>query len=193
MALHTLRKMAEGGIYDQLGGGFCRYSVDERWVIPHFEKMLYDNGPLLALYADAWALTGEPLFRRVARGIAGWADARDAIAAKAASTRAWMRIPNTRKASSTCGRRDSAASLLSAEEYAVAAAHLRPGPAAQLRRHALASARCPAAGRHRAGAALPAGEQARALLDSARQKLFAARETARAPGARRKDPAAGTR
>ena len=44
--------MAEGGIYDQLGGGFCRYSVDGEWTIPHFEKMLYDNGPLLRLYAD---------------------------------------------------------------------------------------------------------------------------------------------
>jgi uncharacterized protein YyaL (SSP411 family) len=50
----TLTKMAEGGIYDQIGGGFCRYSTDELWTIPHFEKMLYDNGPLLALYADAW-------------------------------------------------------------------------------------------------------------------------------------------
>jgi uncharacterized protein YyaL (SSP411 family) len=55
MALTTLRRMCEGGIYDQIGGGFCRYSVDERWEIPHFEKMLYDNGPLLALCADAWA------------------------------------------------------------------------------------------------------------------------------------------
>ena len=49
----TLTRMAEGGIYDQLGGGFCRYSTDEKWMIPHFEKMLYDNGPLLALYAQA--------------------------------------------------------------------------------------------------------------------------------------------
>jgi uncharacterized protein YyaL (SSP411 family) len=56
MALITLRRMCEGGIYDQIGGGFARYSVDERWEIPHFEKMLYDNGPLLALCADAWAL-----------------------------------------------------------------------------------------------------------------------------------------
>ena len=72
LALFTLRKMAEGGIYDQLGGGFCRYSVDERWMIPHFEKMLYDNGPLLRLYTDAWLVTGEPLFRRVAEGTAAW-------------------------------------------------------------------------------------------------------------------------
>ena len=65
MARFTLIKMAQGGIYDQLGGGFCRYSVDERWMIPHFEKMLYDNGPLLALYSDAWQITGDPLFKRV--------------------------------------------------------------------------------------------------------------------------------
>ena len=72
MALFTLRKMASGGVVDQLGGGFCRYSVDERWAIPHFEKMLYDNGPLLALYADAWALTGEALYRDTAEGIVAW-------------------------------------------------------------------------------------------------------------------------
>ncbi|MDP1651486.1 MAG: thioredoxin domain-containing protein [Rhodocyclaceae bacterium] len=71
-ALFTLRCMAAGGIHDQLGGGFCRYSVDERWEIPHFEKMLYDNGPLLGLYADAFALTGDAEFRQVAEGIAGW-------------------------------------------------------------------------------------------------------------------------
>ena len=76
----TLRKMAEGGIYDQLGGGFARYSVDERWAIPHFEKMLYDNGWLLRLYADAWTLTREPLFARVCEETVRVGDARDAIA-----------------------------------------------------------------------------------------------------------------
>src|SRR5688572_29294281 len=68
----TLAKMAEGGIYDQIAGGFCRYSVDEYWDIPHFEKMLYDNGALLPLYADAWLVTGLPLFEKTARGIAAW-------------------------------------------------------------------------------------------------------------------------
>ncbi|MDD2669595.1 thioredoxin domain-containing protein [Zoogloea sp.] len=72
MALKTLRGMAEGGIFDQLGGGFSRYSVDGWWNIPHFEKMLYDNGPLLALYADAWTLTGDPLFFRVAAQTVEW-------------------------------------------------------------------------------------------------------------------------
>ncbi|MDP2821061.1 MAG: thioredoxin domain-containing protein [Sulfuritalea sp.] len=72
MALTTLSRMSEGGIYDQIGGGFCRYSVDERWEIPHFEKMLYDNGPLLALCADAWAHSGDPLYARVADETATW-------------------------------------------------------------------------------------------------------------------------
>lgn len=73
MAIHSLHSMAEGGIYDQLGGGFCRYSVDERWAIPHFEKMLYDNGPLLVLYAHAWQIMHDALFRRVALETAQWA------------------------------------------------------------------------------------------------------------------------
>jgi uncharacterized protein len=61
----TLRKMAYGGIYDQLGGGFARYSTDPQWKVPHFEKMLYDNAQLVSLYAEAWHATKEPLFREV--------------------------------------------------------------------------------------------------------------------------------
>ncbi len=72
MALRSLEAMADGGMNDQLGGGFFRYSTDERWEIPHFEKMLYDNGPLLALYAEAWRITGEPSFERGARRTAAW-------------------------------------------------------------------------------------------------------------------------
>ena len=72
MAVFTLECMADGGIYDHLGGGFCRYSVDERWAIPHFEKMLYDNGPLLALYSEAWQMTKRPLFEQVVRETAAW-------------------------------------------------------------------------------------------------------------------------
>ncbi|WP_372525448.1 thioredoxin domain-containing protein [Piscinibacter sp.] len=70
--LLSLRRMAEGGLADQLGGGFCRYSTDARWQIPHFEKMLYDNGPLLHQYAEAWQLTGEALFRQVCEDTAAW-------------------------------------------------------------------------------------------------------------------------
>ncbi len=68
----TLTRMCEGGIYDQLGGGFCRYSVDQYWMIPHFEKMLYDNGPLLHLLADAWLATGDSLYARCAQETAAW-------------------------------------------------------------------------------------------------------------------------
>ena len=61
----TLDKMARGGIYDQLGGGFHRYSVDDLWLVPHFEKMLYDNAQLATLYLHAWQVTGRELYRRV--------------------------------------------------------------------------------------------------------------------------------
>ncbi|MBI2964088.1 MAG: thioredoxin domain-containing protein [Deltaproteobacteria bacterium] len=66
---HTLRKMAEGGIYDHLGGGFHRYSVDERWLVPHFEKMLYDNAQLARLYLDAYRASGDGFFLAVAEDI----------------------------------------------------------------------------------------------------------------------------
>jgi hypothetical protein len=62
----TLRSMAEGGIYDQLGGGFHRYSVDEKWLVPHFEKMLYDNALLTRVYVEAYQATGDPFYRRIA-------------------------------------------------------------------------------------------------------------------------------
>ncbi|HZW24828.1 MAG TPA: thioredoxin domain-containing protein [Gallionella sp.] len=73
MAHHTLQHMAQGGVYDQLGGGFCRYSVDGEWSIPHFEKMLYDNGLMLGLYSTAWQKYREPLFAHVVEQTAGWA------------------------------------------------------------------------------------------------------------------------
>jgi uncharacterized protein YyaL (SSP411 family) len=68
----TLTRMAHGGIYDQVGGGFARYSVDAEWAIPHFEKMLYDNGWLMRLYADAWCVTRQPLYERVCVETAAW-------------------------------------------------------------------------------------------------------------------------
>ncbi len=65
----SLRKMAQGGIYDQIGGGFARYSVDAHWLVPHFEKMLYDNAQLSRLYLHAWQLTGDGFYRAVAEDI----------------------------------------------------------------------------------------------------------------------------
>ena len=72
MATLTLTRMADGGIFDHVGGGFCRYSVDRYWQIPHFEKMLYDNGALLAAYSLAHLATGEEKFRQTAMRTADW-------------------------------------------------------------------------------------------------------------------------
>jgi uncharacterized protein YyaL (SSP411 family) len=72
MATLSLTRMAEGGLFDQLGGGFCRYSVDARWEIPHFEKMLYDNALLLSVYAEAAAATGERLFADTVERTVEW-------------------------------------------------------------------------------------------------------------------------
>jgi uncharacterized protein len=69
---HSLERMSEGGIYDHLGGGFSRYSVDEKWLVPHFEKMLYDNAQLLELLALAFRRSGTPLFARRARETVEW-------------------------------------------------------------------------------------------------------------------------
>lgn len=72
--VHTLEKMARGGVYDQLAGGFHRYSVDERWTVPHFEKMCYDNSELLKNYVHAYQATGDEFFAKVARDIVRWMD-----------------------------------------------------------------------------------------------------------------------
>jgi uncharacterized protein len=72
MATGTMVAMARGGLYDQLGGGFARYSVDAAWVVPHFEKMLYDNALLARAYGHLWRRTADPLARRVARDTCAW-------------------------------------------------------------------------------------------------------------------------
>ena len=74
MTLLTLRKMAEGGMYDQIGGGFHRYSVDERWLVPHFEKMLYDNALLARVYLEAYQATHDVFFRQVVEEILAYVD-----------------------------------------------------------------------------------------------------------------------
>ncbi|MDT7809418.1 MAG: uncharacterized protein QOJ70_3231, partial [Acidobacteriota bacterium] len=72
MVTHSCRMMAEGGLYDQLGGGFHRYSTDARWLVPHFEKMLYDNALLTRLYLHAYQATGDSFFRRIAEETLGY-------------------------------------------------------------------------------------------------------------------------
>jgi uncharacterized protein YyaL (SSP411 family) len=73
MSLHTLEAMARGGIYDQIGGGFARYSVDATWTVPHFEKMLYDNALLARAYLHGWQVSGNELFKHVCRETLNWA------------------------------------------------------------------------------------------------------------------------
>jgi uncharacterized protein YyaL (SSP411 family) len=71
-AIYTLQRMCGGGIFDHVSGGFCRYSVDDYWMIPHFEKMLYDNGPLLTLYCRAYQITQDPSFKSTVLSTAEW-------------------------------------------------------------------------------------------------------------------------
>ncbi|MBS1490165.1 MAG: thioredoxin domain-containing protein [Bacteroidetes bacterium] len=72
MVTHTLKQMTRAGLYDQLGGGFARYSVDAEWVAPHFEKMLYDNAQLLSIYAEAFAVTKDDFFKTIVYETVGW-------------------------------------------------------------------------------------------------------------------------
>ena len=72
MALDTLKKIAAGGVFDQLGGGFHRYSTDPHWRVPHFEKLGYDNAMALHAYSDAYEASGDPDFARVAKSIVGY-------------------------------------------------------------------------------------------------------------------------
>ena len=118
----TLAHMAEGGIYDQLGGGFCRYSVDAGWHIPHFEKMLYDNGPLLALYADAWQVVHEPLFERIAKETAAWV-MREMQSPEGGYYSSLDADSEHVEGKFYVWTPDEARAVLSAEEYPVLAAH----------------------------------------------------------------------
>jgi uncharacterized protein YyaL (SSP411 family) len=173
MAMLTLRRMAEGGIYDQLGGGFARYSVDARWAIPHFEKMLYDNGWLLRLYADAWAVTRDPLFARVCEETAAW------VMREMQSREGGYYSSLDADSEGEEGRFyvwsvDEARALLTPEEFAVAAATLGFDAPPNFENHAWN----PVIARP-----IAADDKAsRALFDSARAKLFAAREKRVHPG-----------
>jgi len=170
MVLTTLRRMAEGGIYDQLGGGFCRYSVDAEWSIPHFEKMLYDNGPLLALYADAWQLTGDELFRRVVDQTAAWT-MREMQSPSGGYFSSLDADSEDEEGKFYVWSREEVEALLSPQEYTAAACHWGlDGPANFEGSH----------WHLRIASSVP--EDQLALLESARAKLFAAREQRIRPG-----------
>jgi hypothetical protein len=179
-AILTLRRMAEGGICDQIGGGFCRYSVDERWNIPHFEKMLYDNGPLLGLYADAWRVSGDALFRRTAEETAGWV-MREMQSPEGGYYSSLDADSEHEEGKFYVWDRAEAAAILSADELAVVGRHYGlDGPPNFENRH------------WHLHVAEPLDEVARALgrtaadceslLAAARTRLFAARERRVRPG-----------
>ena len=180
MALFSLRKMASGGVRDQLGGGFCRYSVDEQWAIPHFEKMLYDNGPLLHLYADAWALTGEALFADTAEDIVGWL-LREMRAPEGGFYSALDADSEGHEGKFYVWTPDQVRAQLSAEEYAVA----EPVYGFDLPPNFENASWNPILARPLNEVAAELGlsaDAAAARLATARAKLFAARETRVRPG-----------
>jgi uncharacterized protein YyaL (SSP411 family) len=162
--------MSEGGIYDQIGGGFSRYSVDERWEIPHFEKMLYDNGPLLGLLADAWAQTGDPLYARVADETAAWV-LREMQAPDGGYYSSLDADSEGEEGKYYVWDRDEVKALLTQQESALAIRRWGfTGPPNFEDRHW-----------HAKVAGSLSAEEA-PLLASARQKLFAAREQRIRPG-----------
>jgi uncharacterized protein len=170
MASWTLTRMAEGGIYDQLGGGFSRYSVDESWMIPHFEKMLYDNGQLLATYAGAAAATGERLFARVAGETADWA-LRDMRAAERAFYSSLDADSEGHEGKFYVWSRSEVQTLLTQSEYEVFARRFGLDQGANFEGEWHLHTPAPLEAIAPAGE----GETAASLLESARAKLLAAR------------------
>ncbi len=179
MATHTLRRMAMGGIYDHLAGGFARYSVDAEWMIPHFEKMLYDNGPLLGLYAQAWQISGEEDFRRTAIETAEWV-MRDMQSAQGGYYSALDADSEGEEGRFYVWTAEEVRRHLSDREFAVFATHfgLDGPPNFEGRWHLrIAVPLAQAAAAHRM-----TPEEARETIDRARRKLLAVRARRVPPG-----------
>lgn len=120
MVLHTCDQMAAGGIYDQLGGGFARYSVDAHWLVPHFEKMLYDNAQLVQLYLDAYLVSGEARHAEVVRGVLDYV-LRDMTHPEGGFYSAEDADSEGQEGKFYCWTHEELAKLLSPEEFIVAA------------------------------------------------------------------------
>jgi len=179
MVKRTLVQMAEGGIYDQLGGGFCRYSVDGEWTIPHFEKMLYDNALLLALYSDAWLADRQPLYERVVADTAAWV-IREMQSKEGGHYSSLDADSEHEEGKFYVWTPQQVQAALSTDEYALIAPHygLTAGP--NFEHHwILRVTQSLAAVAQRLDIPL---ERAQVLLDAARIKLFAAREKRIRPG-----------
>jgi uncharacterized protein len=179
-ATFTLRRMCEGGIYDQLGGGFCRYSVDAEWSIPHFEKMLYDNGQLLALLVEAWRVTRDALFERCIIDTAEWL-MREMQSPEGGYYSSLDADSEHEEGKFYVWTRDEVEKILDAKEFDLAKSHwgLDRGANFEGKHWHLRVARPLEEAAGLAGIGL---SEARALLDSARAKLLAARERRIHPG-----------
>jgi hypothetical protein len=176
-AMVTLQKMARGGIYDHLAGGFHRYSVDEQWVVPHFEKMAYDNSELLKNYVHAYQQFGEEEFARVARDILRWMDewlSDRELGGFYASQDADFSLDDD--GDYFTWTRDEAAEVLTPEELAIAAAYYDIGEIGDMQHNVAKNVLHVKRGldvvARKAGVGV---DEARALLDSAKRKLDAAR------------------
>ncbi len=180
----TLTKMAEGGIYDQLGGGFCRYSVDQHWTIPHFEKMLYDNGPLLRLYSDSWCVDRQPLYARTVADTAAWVmrEMQSPINGNEGGYYSSLDADSEHEEGKFyVWTPDAIRAALTAEEYAVVEPHYGLDAAPNFEQHYwhLRVMKPLAFVAKRLGLPL---ERVQALLDSARAKLLAQRAQRVRPG-----------
>jgi uncharacterized protein len=178
----TLQGMARGGMHDQLGGGFHRYSVDARWIVPHFEKMSYDNSELLKVYLDAYALFGTEEYADVARGIVHWVRevASDPAGGYAASQDADVGLEDD--GGFFTWTRDEAASVLSADELDVAAAYYDIGTVGEMQHDPAKNVLFIAESVPRIASRTGRAEEATGrLLRSAQEKLRAERARRPAP------------
>ena len=180
MALQMLTAMANGGIYDQIGGGFCRYSVDSRWNIPHFEKMLYDNGQLLFLYCDGWQISKNPRYQQIIEETVAWlvCEMRDKNGAFYSSLDADSMDENghSEEGAFYVWQPDIVKALLTPEEFAVASSCFGFDRAANFE-----NPHSGYAGWHPYLARLPEQDEI-VLLMNAQTKLFDAREKRIRPG-----------
>src|SRR3954462_660960 len=173
----TLEKMANGGVYDQLAGGFHRYSVDERWVVPHFEKMVYDNSELLKNYVHGYQVTGNKFFAEVARDIIRWMDEWLSDRERGgfyASQDADINMDDD--GDYFTWTLDEARGLLSLEEAEVAALYYDIGQVGEMHHDPAKNVLFVAMSVDEIAAKVkkPA-DQVRSLLDSAKKKMYAAR------------------
>ena len=175
----TLHAMASGGLFDQLGGGFFRYSVDDYWMIPHFEKMLYDNGPLLSLYTQAYAYLRDPVFARICHETASWV-MREMQTPDGGYYSTLDADSEGEEGKFYVWQTNEVKNMLSQDEYAVFAdvfgVNRQPNFEGHYHLHVFEDLQ-DVADKHGLTA-----EQANALLDSARKKLFDVREQRIRPG-----------